>query len=140
MPLGDFVEAGTTPQPLTIGRLMRLAFGAGLGFLFVRNFVDAFPAVVGRDLAEIDVGFWIGVGFAFWFLPDLFTVGLSRIWGRRPQAAVAGAAAALVVVDLVAYGSLWGPPLGWAVFVSAQFAIGFFALSFLFAALFAVPG
>ena len=136
MPLSDFVEAGTTPRPLTIGRLTRLAFGAGLGSLFVWNFVDAYPAVIDRDFAEIGVGYWIGVGFAFWYLPDLFTVGLSRVWGRRPQAAVAGVAASLMVIDLVAYGALWAPPLGWAVFLSVQFALGFFALSFLSAALF----
>ena len=140
MPLGDFVEPGTTPRPLSVGRLVRLAFGLGLGFLFIRNFLDAYPAVVGRELATIDVGYWVGVVVVVWFLPDLVTVGFSRTWGRRPQAAVAGAAATLVVVDLVAYGSLWGPPLGWAVFLFTQFAIGFFALSFLFAGVFAVPG
>lgn len=32
----------------------------------------------------IDVGWWIGVFFALYYLPDLFTVGLSRPWGRWP--------------------------------------------------------
>ena len=143
MPLGDFVEPGTTPRPLSVGRLVRLAFGLGLGFIF-SLILSAYPAAVGREFADIHLGYRIGVAIgvagAFWSLPDLVTVGFSRTWGRWPQAAVAGAGATLVVVDLVAYGSWWGPPFGWAVFLFIQFFLGFAALSFLFAALFAVPG
>ena len=37
MPLGNFVESGTTPKPLPIGRVGRLLFGAGTGFYFAWN-------------------------------------------------------------------------------------------------------
>ena len=47
---------------------------------------------------------------------------------------------ALVVADLVAYGSGWGPPLGWGLFVFTTFFFGYIGMSFLLAAMFAVPG
>ena len=37
MPLGDFVEAGTTPKPRYIGRTLRLVFGLGTTSYFVSN-------------------------------------------------------------------------------------------------------
>ena len=39
MPLGDFVEAGTTPRPLPIGRAERLLFGVGALFYFIWNII-----------------------------------------------------------------------------------------------------
>ena len=80
------------------------------------------------------------MGFAFWYFSDLVVVGFSRPWGRWPQVAVFPFALALVVADFAAYGSAWAPPLGWGVFVFTEFFFGFIGISFLLAAILAVPG
>ena len=104
MPLGDFVESGSMAKPLPIGRVVRLLSGGGTLFYFGWLIIN-FPELVGSDAPHW--GWWIGVGFAFWYFPDLVTVGFSRSWGRWPQAAALLLALALVVVDLVAYGRVW---------------------------------
>ena len=137
MPLGDFAEAGTVPRPLLIGRAGRLVFGAGLLFYFVWNITQVLDRV-SSDVPSI--GYFVGVVVAWWYFSDLVVVGFSRKWGRWPQLAMFPFTLGLVVADLAAYGSAWGPPLGWGLFVFTEFVFGFFALSFLLAAVFAVPG
>ena len=137
MPLGNFVEAGTTPKPLPIGRVARFLFGLGTGFYFVWNFIQ-FSDRVNFGLPET-VSF-VGVFFAWWYFSDLMVVGFSRPWGRWPQIAIIAAIVALVIIDLVLYGSAWGLPLAWGLFLLTQFVYGAFAISFVLAALFAVPG
>lgn len=137
MPLGDFVEPGSMAKPLPIGRVARLLSGGGTLFYFGWLIIN-FPELVGSDVPHW--GWWIGVGFAFWYFPDLVTVGFSRSWGRWPQAAALLLPLALVLVDLAAYGSVWAPPLGWGVFSFTAFFFGYVGLSFILAAAFAVPG
>ncbi len=137
MPLGDFATAGTLPKPLPIGRLGRLLAAAGTLFYFVWN-ITRYGDVVGSDVPE--GGYWIGVGFAFYFFSDLLVVGFSRPWGRWPQAAVFPFALALIIADLGAYGSLWAPPLAWGVFIFTEFFFVYIGVSFLLAAIFAVSG
>ena len=137
MPLGDFAEPGTTPRPLAIGRVTRLAFGVLLGAAFIWNLLSY------TDLTDSDFPlntYWIAVAAAWWYSPDLVVVGFGHRWGRRPQAAALAAVLALVVVDLVAYGEIWDVPLAWAVFLYTEFVLGFFAISFVLAAALAVPG
>ena len=135
MPLGDFVEAGTMAKPLPIGRAARLIAGVGALFYFVWN-ISRYTDLVGSSVP----GYWVGVGFAFWFFSDLWVVGFSRNWGRWPQLAVFPFALALVISDLVAYGSAWGPPLAWGVFIFTEFFFGLIGVSFVLAAVLAVPG
>ncbi len=84
--------------------------------------------------------YWVAVGLAWWYFSDLVVVGFGKSWGRRPQIAVLPVALALVLIDLVAYGQLWDVPLAWGVFLFTQFFYGYFAISFVSAAIFAVPG
>ena len=93
---------------------------------------------VGSDLPA--GGYFVGVAFAWWYLSDLVVVGFSLSWGRWPQAAVFPIALALVVADLVAYESAWGPPLGWGVFFMTELLYGYIGVSFLLGGIFAVPG
>lgn len=137
MPLGDFVEAGTIPRPLPIGRVARLVFGAGALFYFIWN-ITQYSDRVGSEIPE--VGYWVGVGIAYWYFSDLVDVGFSRSWGRWPQAAIIPLAAALVVAGLVAYENAWDLPLSWGVFILVEIFFGFIALSFLLAGTLAVPG
>ena len=137
MPLGDFAEAGTIPKPLPLGRLGRFVFGAGALFYFAWNIMQLSNRV-SSDIPP--VGYFVGVGFAWWYFSDLFVVGFSRPWGQWPRAAVLPIVLALIVADLVAYESGWGPPLGWGLLVFAEFFYGFIGISFVLAAIFAVPG
>ena len=96
-------------RPLPIGRTGRLLFGAGTLFFFVWLIINR-EDFVGSRVPEL--GWWIGIGFAFWYFSDLVVVGFSRPWGRRPQAAALLVALALIVADLAAYEDIWAPPLG----------------------------
>ena len=137
MPLGHFVEAGTTPKPLIIGRSGRLLFGLGAGFYFIWNILQQAELV----RADIPVsGYWIGVGFALWYFSDLIVVGFSRRWGRWPQISVAPVVAVLMISSLAVFGDVWDLPLAWGVYVFTEFFYGFIAISFLLSALLAVPG
>ena len=137
MPLGDFVEPGTTPRPLTIGRVTRLGFAIFLGFFFILSLLE-YTELAGSDFPVST--YWIGVLFAWWYFSDLVVVGFGRRRGRSPQVSVLLVALALVVIDLVAYGEIWNSPLSWGVFLFTEFVLGFFAISFFLAATFAVPG
>ena len=141
MPLGDFVELGTTPRPLVIGRLLRFGFAIFLGFGFI-FFLVFRTELTGSDFPTSLslIGYWIGLAFAWWYFSDLVVVGLGRSWGRRPQVAALGLAAILLMIDLVAYNELWDLPLAWGVFLFTEFFFGFLGVSFLLAAVLAVPG
>ena len=108
-----------------------------LGFFFVLNLLNY------TDLIDSDFPvntYWLSVVFAWWFFSDLVVVGFGLRWGRRPQVAVLPLALGLVLVDLVAYGQIWGLPLAWGVFLFTEFVLGFFAISFILAGALAVPG
>ena len=137
MPLGDIVEAGTTPKPLRIGRISRLVFGMWTTSYFVWNIVFI-NARVGTD--SVQIGYLIGVPFAWWYLSDAIVVGLGLKWGRWPQIVSIPIAVVLAGIGLAAYESVWAPPLAWGVYLMTQFWFGFIGPSFIFAALFAVPG
>ncbi len=137
MPLGDFVAPGTLPKPLSIGRAGRFIFGVGALFYFAWVVIER-ESVIGSS--DINVGWLVGVVFAFYYLPDLFVVGLSRPWGRRPQVAVVLITIVLLAVDFAAYGAGWAPPLSWGVFILSSFFFGLIGIAFLVAAALAVPG
>lgn len=116
---------------------MRLVFGLGATSYFVWNLV-VYNDRVGSD--SINAGYLIGVGFAWWYLSDAFVVGLGLKWGRWPRIVATPIAVVLGGIGLVAYESVWAPPLAWGVFIMSQFWFGFIGPSFILAAIFAVPG
>ncbi len=97
MPLGEFQEAGAIPRPLIIGRAVRFAFGIGAGFYFIWLLIN-YQGQVSSDFPIS--GYWVGVGFAWWYLSDLTVVGFSRPWRRWPQVA-ASPGAPLFAINLV---------------------------------------
>ncbi len=122
---------------MILGRLGRLLFGLGAGFYFIWNVIQQGE----RVSADIPIsGYWIGVGFAWWYFSDLVVVGFSRRWDRWPQVAVAPVLVALLIASLVAYGDAWDLPLAWGVYAFTEFFYGFIAISFLLGSLLAVPG
>ena len=136
MPLGDFAEAGSSPGPLPIGRALRFLAGIGAGFYFIWNLIQV-SELVGP---QIQGGYWVGVGFAWWYLSDAVVVGFGVKWGRWPQIAAIVISLALLVAGLIAYGEAWAPPLRWGLFTLVEFFYGYIAISFILASLFAVPG
>ena len=137
MPLGDFVEPGTIPKPLPIGRTGRFVFGVGALAFFVWLVIQR-DALAGSS--GLNLGLLVGVLFAFYYLPDLVIVGFTRPWGRWPQAAVLLIGLFLLTVDIVAYGTIWAPPLGWGVYIFSAFFFGLIGVAFFFAAVLRVPG
>ena len=137
MPLGDFVEPGTIPKPLSIGRAGRFVFGVGALAFFVWLVIHGDPLAGSSGL---NLGLLAGALFAFYYLPDLVIVGFTRPWGRWPQAAVLLIGLFLLTVDIVAYGTIWAPPLGWGVYIFTAFFYGLIGTAFLVAATLAVPG
>ena len=121
MPLGDYLEPGTLPKPLNIGRAGRLVFGVGALYYFVWSIIQREALI---DTTGIHLGLWIGVVFALYYLPDLFVVGFSRPWGRWPQAAALSILAALVMIGFAANGSGWSPLLGWGLLIFNLFFYG----------------
>ena len=139
LPLGDFTEAGTVPKPLPIRRAGRLAFGAFTIFVFSINLVGV-RAFVSTDFGNTISLYWIAVFAAWWYFSDLVAVGFGKQWGRWPQVATFPVVLALIAANLAAYGSVWAPPLGRGIFIFTEFYFGYFSVSFLLAAIFAVPG
>lgn len=137
MPLGDFVEGGTTPKPLRIGRTLWFVFGLAATSYFVWDIVVYNDRV---GINSVHIGYLIGIAFAWWYLSDAIVVGLGLKWGRWPQIVSIPVAVVLAGVGLAAYENVWTPPLAWGVFIMTQFWFGFIGPSFIFAALFAVPG
>ena len=137
MPLGDFQQTGTLPRPLVIGRLGRLVFGLGSLFFFVWLIIHRSAFV---DSSVPDFGWWIGVFFALYYLPDLVMVGLSLPRGRLVQLGALIIGVVLMGVDFAMYQSAWGPLLGWGVFTFTALFYVSLGVSFLIAAVLAVPG
>ena len=141
MPLGDFAEPGTTPRPLAIGRVSRLAFAVLIGIVFTLILLNyTYLTDSEFHVSGYSIAYWIAVAAAWAGFSHLVEVGFGRRWGRWPQVAVLPVVLALVLIDLVAYGEIWELPLAWGVFLFTEFFFGFLAVSFSLAATFAVPG
>ena len=104
MPLGDFVEPGTTPKPLRIGRTLRFGFGVGATAFFVRNFAQ-FDELV--DTTTINVGYLAAAAGAWWYLSDAFIVGFGMKSGRWPQIIAIPVLLGLLAVGLITGGDDW---------------------------------
>lgn len=85
-------------------------------------------------------GHLVPAAIAFWYLSDLVNVSFNRNWGRAPQAVAAGAALLVFVVGWTVDGQAWSLAFSWFLFLFIGAAFGVFAVSFLLAGLFAVPG
>ena len=51
--------------------------------------------------------FYAFVAIGFQTTPYVINIGFGKIWRRRPQWIIAGAAALLLVIDLVIFGTWW---------------------------------
>jgi hypothetical protein len=128
---------GTLPISGPIGRTVRLLAGIVLLFSSATVLVS-YASYVG--LGVPDNTWWLGSALSLFLLPRLVNVGFGRSWGRWPQAVVLLLAVVAVAFDLLRYGIFWGPPLGLLVYLLLVVVLGYFGLSFVLAAIFAVSG
>ena len=63
---------------------------------------------------------------------DVVNIGFNVSWGRRPQIAFALVAVVAFAIDLIAYGSLWAPPLAFVVFTTAVYVHAHLGISHVF--------
>ncbi len=129
------------PRPAAMGKAVRLAVGIALLFFFAQVIrqTPAFLAVETRW--RIPGGeWWIAAIGCFWALPRVVNDGLGRAWGHRPQWVYLAMVLVAAGSDLLIYKALWAKPLGMLVLLMVLYVFGFAGISFLVAALAAVPG
>lgn len=134
-----FEQTGSLTRPGPVGRLVRLALGALFLWALYAMLTGGLGLMSSRRVPR-SVSLWILVVIAFQLTPYVVNIGFTRNWRRRPQMFVAIAAAVLMAVDFVLYGSWWAPPLGvfvWAWLVYFSTHLG---LSFVLSALLGTPG
>ena len=132
-----FVRPGTLPEPKLIGRTVRLLLGLACCFCALQYAVV--PGVfLGVDSPQLSVFLWPAV--ALWLLPPVVNLGFGRGWGNRPRVVVLLVCAVAVVVDLVAFAQIWGPPLGGVIYIVTVYTFSHLGLSFILATFLATPG
>ena len=134
----SFVELGTFKRLKPVKRAMRLIFGMALIAYFIWQLpkydvltTTEFPLIPGK---------WIGVAILFYFFGDVFNLGLNRRWGRWPQYAFLILLGAAIGSDWLFFGTFWGPPAGWLIFLLQQFTALMIGIGFIFSAALAAPG
>ena len=125
------------PKPGPIGRSVRLALGLLLLY-FAAYALTRYQ--LGGSPSAWNLGLWIGLAYAVYFLPDVINLGLGRAWGRWPQLVAASAVGVAGLIDLVSSGTFLGPALGLIVFALILYAFTHIGLSMLVAAILGAPG
>jgi len=138
MRAGRFENPGTFERPGPLGRVVRIAAGCAFFYFFVIT-VTQYGSYVSLALPRHPMR-WFGVALSFYVLADVVNVGFTRSWGWWPQLVFGGAALFAMVFDLLQYGSLWGPPLGFLIFLLLAYVTGHLGLSFILAGVVGVPG
>ena len=125
------------PKPGPIGRSVRLALGLFLLYFAVSALTQY---RLGGSPSATDLGVWIGLAFAVYYLPDVINLGLGRSWGRRPLFVGVTAVGVAGLIDGVSSGTVLGPALGLIVFLLIAYAFTHIGLSMILASIIAAPG
>ena len=130
-------QVARLPKPGSIGRSVRLALGLFLLYYAVYALTHY---RLGGSPSPRDLGVWIGLGLAVYFLPDVINLGLGRAWGRWPRFVAATAVLVAGLIDLVSSGTFVGPAFGLIFFVLIVYAFSHIGLSMIVAAIIGAPG
>ena len=125
------------PKPGPIGRSVRLALG--LLLLYFAVYALTHYRLGGSPSAR-DLGVWIGLAFAVYYLPDVINLGLGRSFGRWPLFVAATAVVVAGLIDRVSGGTFVGPAFGLIFVVLIVYAFTHIGLSLILAAIIAAPG
>ena len=132
-----FVQPGTLAKPRVVGRTVRMLLGLACCYGAFQYAVV--PHVfLGQDFPHVAVFLWPAV--ALWLLPPVVNLGFGRSWKNQPRMVVLLACAGAILVDLVLYGQVWGPPLGVVVYAVTVYTFAHLGLSFILATVLATPG
>lgn len=133
-----FVELGTFNRLNPGKRAIRLIFGMA----FIAYFIWQLPKYDVLTTTEFPLipGKWIGVVILFYFFGDVFNLGFNRRWGRWPQYTFLVLLGLAVIVNFMLYGTIWGPPAGWLIFLMQQFTAVLIGIGFILSAALAAPG
>ena len=138
----QFDEPGTFPKVGPLGRLLRIVLGVLILYAVFPSFLQHVEAMTQlREGWETPGTGWI-VAFvvSVYLLPHTVDRGFTLQLGYRSQLILAVIALGVVGFDLLYYGSLWGPPLGWFILLTIFFVLGHLGLSFIVAGAAATPG
>lgn len=135
-----FEPAGTLTRPGPFGRLVRLLLGLVLLFGLLPGLIQSIPSLPDAATIPANPFFWLIVAITLVSMNHVVNLGLGKSWGHRPQVAFLLLAAIALMIDVVAYGRLWAPPLAglfifWLILVNLP--LGF---AFVLAALIGTPG
>ena len=81
-----------------------------------------------------------GPAFALWLLPPVVNLGFGRSWKNWSRTVVLLLCAGAILVDLLVYGQVWGPPLGAVIYAVTVYTFAHLGLSFVLATVLATPG
>ena len=135
----EFVEKGTFTRLNPGKRAIRLILGVAFMAYFVWQ-LTVYDVLLTTNFLLIPWGKWIGVVILFYFFSDVFNIGFNRRWGRRPHYAFLILLGAALGSDWFLFGTFWGPPAGWMVYLMQQFTAGTIGVAHLLAAAMATPG
>ncbi len=135
----QFEEQGSLPKPGLIGRGIRLLLGAWL-LSFTYQLAREGPAGLLDTTAPAHWTWWVGVIIGLAVTPYVINIGFTRNWKHWPRVAVLATAGVLIVIDLMAYGTWWAPPLGAFALLWMVYWSGHLGLSFVLSSLIATPG
>ncbi len=139
-----FEEQGSLMPPKLIGRIVRFLLGAWL-LTAVYPMADALYGWIALGFWDSTTPprglmFYLLVAFAFWATPHVINIGFTKNWRRGPQWVIASVAAALVGVDLAAYGTWWSGPLAVFVYLWLLYIAVHLGLSLVLSSIIATPG
>ena len=135
----NFVEKGTFAKLTPQQRILRFLFGAALIAYFVWQ-LTLYETLLTTDFLLIPWGKWIGVAILFYFFSDVLNIGFNLRWGRWPQYVFLILVGVAILFDLFRYGTFWGPPAGWLVYLMQQFTAGMIGVAHIISAVLATPG
>ena len=132
-----FVQAGTLPKPRVVGRTVRLLLGLVCCYTALKY--AGIPDVLLRlDFSRLFL--LTGPAFALWLLPPVVNLGFGRSWKHWSRTVVLLLCAGAILVDLLVYGQIWGPPLGAVIYAVTVYTFAHLGLSFVLATVLATPG
>lgn len=126
-------------KPGLIGRIGRFVVGA-FSLSFSAGFLPFYSHLIILNPFNDSSPYLIGVLIAFLVLNDVVNIGFNVSWRRIPQAIFLALVLLAIGLDVLIYGSLWGPPLGIVVFLMAVLTHLYLGISHILAALIATPG
>lgn len=124
-------------RPGAVGRLVRLILG-GLLLAWVVRLLGQAEMWTGQTPPGGLI--WVGVAAMVWAQESLFTIGLIRPWGHRPQ--MVWGAMTLVVwgVGYAIHDRAWTPPVGWWIYGTTTLMAAMLGIAFMMSAWRATPG